>query len=102
MLKRAMAYRAAVEGSNDRYRSGPAKQVPMKKTKMLEPSTACFPAENALSSIEASQRLVLSICSYNALGGGLNLDGHSRAWCGQLQGTISLLLGGQTKLTRRI
>ena len=62
------AYRAAVEVSNDRYRAGKASYY-----EVLEAQQQLFPAENALSQIEASQRLVL-VQFYKALGGGWNLD----------------------------
>jgi multidrug efflux system outer membrane protein len=62
------AYRAAVEVSNDRYRAGKASYY-----EVLEAQQQLFPAENALSQIEASQRLVM-VQFYKALGGGWNLD----------------------------
>ena len=62
------AYRAAVEVSNDRYRAGKASYY-----EVLEAQQQLFPAENALSQIEASQRLVM-VQFYKALGGGWNLN----------------------------
>jgi multidrug efflux system outer membrane protein len=62
------AYRAAVEVSNDRYRAGKASYY-----EVLEAQQQLFPAENVLSQIEASQRLVM-VQFYKALGGGWNLD----------------------------
>ena len=62
-------YRAAVEVSNDRYRAGKASYY-----EVLEAQQQLFPAENALSQIEASRRLVM-VQFYKALGGGWNLHG---------------------------
>jgi multidrug efflux system outer membrane protein len=62
------AYRAAVEVSYDRYRAGKASYY-----EVLEAQQQLFPAENALSQIEASQRLIM-VQFYKALGGGWNLD----------------------------
>jgi outer membrane protein, multidrug efflux system len=62
------AYRAAVEVSSDRYRAGKASYF-----EVLEAQQQLFPAENSLSQIEASQRLV-TVQFYKALGGGWNLD----------------------------
>ena len=64
------AYRAAVQVSNDRYRAGKASYY-----EVLEAQQQLFPAENALSQIEASRRLVM-VQFYKALGGGWNLDGN--------------------------
>jgi len=55
--------------SNDRYRAGKASYY-----EVLEAQQQLFPAENALSQIEASRRLVM-VQFYKALGGGWNLDG---------------------------
>src|SRR6266403_2793027 len=62
------AYRAAVEVSNDRYRAGKASYY-----EVLEAQQQLFPAENTLSQIKASLRLVM-VQFYKALGGGWNLD----------------------------
>ena len=62
------AYRAAVEVSNDRYRAGKASYY-----EVLEAQQQLFPAENALSQIEANRRLVV-VQFYKSLGGGWNLD----------------------------
>ncbi len=68
------AYRAAVEVSNDRYRAGKASYY-----EVLEAQQQLFPAENSLSQIETSQRLVM-VQFYKALGGGWSLDGNH--WTG--------------------
>ena len=62
------AYRAAVQVSNDRYRAGKASYY-----EVLEAQQQLFPAENALSQIEANRRLVV-VQFYKSLGGGWNLD----------------------------
>ena len=66
------SYRAAVQVSNDRYRAGKASYY-----EVLEAHQQLFPAENSLSQIEASQRLVI-VQFYKALGGGWNL--HDLKW----------------------